>query len=230
MNPFLTFIIILPWIVSLIFIAGSLYGLINSGPRWDIILSIAIFSAIFIILTVVLFRTFTLKGSLIKFSGAEAMDESNRRKITNVVIFVTYCGLLVLVLALLNSASFEYWFGIGGFILGVSLLISGISHLRSASIPANMELDLVPKDRLDRMERALSTYLAKQNYVLAFSILAGIAIIYFYLFMQLDRYVSIVDLLGLLFLLISSCGWFILYGKSMKKKLNGLRQQVTSMK
>jgi len=217
MNPFLNLIFLIPLIVSLLLLVGSFIGLILTGPRWDIILSILIFGVISSYLIFALRKASTREGSLIKFPGSNAVNESTRRKITTVYLSAVYLGLFSLALILFNFKSLRNWLGIGGFVLGLAFLFSGISLFRSARSLEALTSESAAQNRLHLLKRSISVNLKRRNYILIINAFAGIILVWFYLFYDGALYFSVLDLFGFIFFLSSFCVWFVLHGKSMQQ-------------
>jgi hypothetical protein len=225
MNPFLTFLIFVPLLASLFVVAGSVLGLTLHGPRWDIISIILIFSVISLFLSFLFKRSLTSDGSLITIPGNNT-NESLRRKFTNVVLFPAYLVLLSMALFIFNTYALRGWMGTVGFLLGLSLLLSGYLHLRSVrNKPLSMFGDGY-QNRLALFEQTTATFLKTRNMVLILNAFVAIITIWFYFHSQGAQVLSRLDFFGLLFLLGTSCVWFVDCGNVMQNKVNLLKKQL----
>jgi len=225
MNPFLTFLILVPLLASFVVVAGSIFGLTLHGPRWDIISIILIFSAISLYLSVLFKRSFTIDGSLMTIPGNNT-NEPLRRKFTNVVLFPAYLVLLSMVLFIFKTHSLRGWIGSAGFLLGFSLLLSGFLHHRSVRIEPPSSSGDEYQHRLALFEQTAVTFLKTRNIVLILNALVGIISVWFYFYSQGAHLLSQLDLFGLLFLLGTSCIWFVECGKAMRNKVDVLKKQI----
>ncbi len=225
-NPFLLFLILVPLLVSLIFTIGSVFGLLSHGPSWDIIFSIVMFSAISYYLILLLQRVSTLQGSLIEFPNSNLVNESIRRKVTSFLLTITYLVLFALAFLLFNIKSLKNWLGAGSFVLGLAMLLSGISYVQFGGISQLKPSDPSTANKLTSLESSLAGHLKARNYILLLHPILGVCLVLLYQFAGWTDYFSIWDLSGFLFLLASSCIWFILYGISMKKQVEALRKRI----
>jgi hypothetical protein len=222
-NPFVTFLVLLPLVVALILGAGTIFGLIRYGPRWDIITALIIFVIISGALGVLLART--SKTSLIEFPGAEEIDVAGKRRVTVFVLLVLYISLFLFFWLIFNVELVRNWLGAICIMLALSMIYSGVLQLRQAhSLAPERSKELVAAE-IRQHELFLSTYKKTTRWLVVSSAITGLSVPVLFSILDGDRYISMLDLVGLILLLASIVIWFILRGVSVQKKFGILLHQ-----
>lgn len=224
MNPFVAFLILFPLVVSVILASGAVVGLMKHGLRWDIISALIILVVIGGSLLVLLKRTFSTP--LLEFPGSDQVDVSVRKKLTVFSLSVIYLALGLMAVLLIDVGSVRNWVGVVCFALGLLMCYSGISQLNPARTlqPEQSKESIASEVRI--LETSLSAFRKTRNYLLSSSILTAIFAVLLYKLMDGDRFFSIFDLFGSLFLLGTIVVWFVLNGISRQKKVIALRRQL----
>lgn len=210
MNPFLSFLILVPLLVSLVLCAGLLLLLWHKGPRLGIAIPLLLISGISVYLLLVFKKTFSPKDAEFAIPGSEILNEADRKSLTSFYLILTYlvlgfCGLL-----LFNYDSMRGWVGMLGFLMGITLLWSGIMMARSETA--------ITRSAYFRINRSLYPRRKRVFFILAVSI--GFVILLQYRFAPWWKTISTWDISGILFLLASACVWLVLSDMKVIKSKN----------
>jgi len=227
MNPFVAFLILFPLLVAGVFTLGAAYGLMKHGLQWDIVAAFVFFSAICGCLIVLLKRT--SRGPYLDFPGSGQVDVSVRKKLTARVLLAAYLVLgffALLLLHIVNIESLRNWVGLTFILFGLALWYSGISQLHRAKTfqPQVSSESLV--SQLQRIERSLASLVRTRNFLLFSATWTGLSLIVLYWLAEGARYVSLLDMLGFLFLMFSIWIWIALYRISLQKKMLALKRRL----
>jgi hypothetical protein len=217
MNPFLTFLIVLPLLVAALLMLGALGGLAQHGLRWDILAALIVAGSIGAYLVWLLRRTLTAKGSILEFAVTPELNETTqqfRQRLTPVVLLGTYVLLAILAIVLFGLESLRHWLGGFCFILGSLLLTFGLLAGRSfQQPPSGAQARTIQATLLDR---SLTTTIRARNYILISHAALALYVTWAYQASNGAGHLSLFDLTGFLFLLGSSAVWFILRGRALK--------------
>jgi len=224
MNPsFFTFLL-LPFLLSLIFLIGTFAGILIHGPKWDITIGFIIFASLTTYLGFMMQKAASKKGSLIEYPGSEKVPTQTRIFQTNFVIISTFVYLLGLGLFIFNIKHVRNFPGLGFSVLGLVLWYSAISNLiRSRNFKFGDNKEAL-NNQLNSFERAFRVHAKFQAvFILSLIILALIASFYF-VSTPASNYFSLFDLIGFLFFLTGYGLWFVLRRLSLKIKMEILKK------
>jgi hypothetical protein len=228
MNPFLAFLICVPLAVAFILDLVVIYcAIFLAGPVGEKIAAIIVLTAIATSLIYLLVRS--SRAPLLDFAGSERVDAATRQSVTNLIVATMYVVLFGGALALGIIEHLRYWIGIGCAILGSLMLYSGIVHLKQArDLPRDWTPELITS-YLARHEVLSPAHRKTRNWLIACFLITAIFAWPAFRFSQAEQYISVSDLLGILFLLASAVSWVILTGISLEKKVIVLRHHLESL-
>ena len=207
MNPFLSALIFAPLLFTLMVSAGSLYLLFTVGPRKDIVASFVLGTVFCSYLIYLFWKTLSPKGSLVDIPAVENISEEVRKSLTNQDIFVAYLALGIAGALFIGYEAIKGLPGLFAFLLGVFLLWSAIIILR-AETPITRSVDY-------KLTRAALPR-KKKVYFLLIGVI-GLAIFLSHRYIPSWQFISIWDIYGALFFLVSTCVWLALVERKQKK-------------
>jgi len=224
MNPFVTFLIVVPLIVSGTLTIAAAILLIEEGPKWDFIAAFLVLLAISGSL-VLLFKR-TSRSSLVDFSGSERIEDSVRRSLTTFTLIILYSVLIAIGFALFSIDSLRNWLGALCMILGLLMCFSSAVQLWHKSVPQLSQSREIITKQIKVLEISLSSYTLTRSVLLVSLILMGISLVTLYKFLGWNYYLSLLDLTGFLFLGLSTWLWYTANGIARRKTLEIFRQQL----
>jgi hypothetical protein len=213
MNPLMTFLIVVPFAAAVILTVGAALGLLKHGARWDILAAFIIFIILSTFLGFLFLRI--SKSPLLELPGSAQSDIMVRKRATTFVLAVTYGTLLIIFVLFFNLEHIQNWIGVVSLFLGVSMIYSGINHLKQATKP---QKELTAQE-VKQYEALAEAYKKTKIWLILSSVLTGSFVPIIFIFFDGPRYISVLDLSGLLFLLASIMIWLILRGVSAQKRL-----------
>ncbi len=208
MNPFITLLITLPLIATVLLMIGLLAMIVQG--EWEGIILFIFFGGIAAYLVKLLQRTATVEGGTVELPVSPEIAESSRpfRKRMTIMVLLEVYGLAgFLVIALVGFESLRYWIGGICFILGILLLISGWQAKQSFQ-----QASSGPESRATQialLDQSLTTIRRSRNYVLVAYPLIALYLAWTYHASQGEGSFSLFDLVGVLFVLAASAFWFI---------------------
>lgn len=220
MNPFLTLLIALPLIATALLMFAMLGILVEQGPRWDnlpFFIFFIIFGGIAVYLMRLLRRTATTEGGIVELPVGPEMEEATRpfrKRLTTIVLLEVYGLAGGVAIAAFGFESLRYWIGGICFILGILFLISAWLADRSfQQPPSGPEARAI---QISWLDQALTTTRKARNYILVSCPLLALYVTWTYHASHGEGYFSLVDLIGMLFLLATSALWFITRVRALK--------------
>jgi phosphatidylglycerophosphate synthase len=223
MNPFVAFLIVVPLFVSIVLFVGAFFGLIQHGPRSDIIAAIIILAIMSCALGFLLVKT--SKTRLIEFPGRQQVDVAVRRRETIFLLTIIYGGLILIAVLVFKIEHIRNWLGAICTVLASLIIYSGIHQLKQANgNGCGSPADFVGGE-IRRYEAFLSTYKKTRSWLVASSLTTAFCLSVLFWLLNGDRYISVLDLVGLLFLLGGIVIWFRLIGRLVQKKMFFLRHK-----
>ena len=224
MNPFVAFLIVVPLLVSGILTIAAGVLLLQEGPKWDFLVAFFVLLAISGSLVLLLRRT--CRGSMLEFPGSDQIQESVKRDLTAFVLIILYAVLIGMGLLLFSVHSLRYWPGVLCVILGLLTFFSSAFQLRQKQVPQLGQPRETITKQIKLIETSLSSHALTRNVLLVSLILMGFFLVVLYTLFTLDRYFSMLDVAGFMFLGISLWVWFATNGIARRKKLETIRRQL----
>lgn len=200
MNPFLSILIFVPLVISLIMCIGFLYLLFKVGAESGIILGLLVTGGLSGYLIYLFKKTFSAEGALFEIPGVSNIPDNKRKNIANLHIFSAYVALILLGLFIFDYELMAGWFGILSVFMGLFLIWSAICIVREKE-PISQSVDF---------HTARATYPQKKTIFYIFAIGLGGIITFSYMYVPSWQFISAWDISGVLFLLACSCLWLVL--------------------
>jgi len=226
MNPFLTLLIILPLIATVLLMLGMLGSFFWQGPRWDVlpfIIFFVIFGGIAVYLVRLLRRTVTAEGGIVELPVSPEMKEATRpfrKRLTTMVLLEVYGLAGCVAIAAFGFESLRYWIGGICFILGILFLISAWLADRSfQQVPSGPEARAA---QIAWLDQSLTTTRKSRNYILVSFPFLAFYMTWTYQASHGEGSFSLFDLIGVLFVLATSALWFVMRVRA----LSTLRENV----
>lgn len=207
MNPFLSTLIFVPLLFSLIVLVGSLYFIFTEGPRKDSVASF-ILSSVFCVYLIRLFtKTLSPNGALLESPGSENISDELKRSLTNQDILVAYIVLGCAGFLFVGYDTIKGLLGVFAFFIGIFLVWSALTITRSKT-PITQSVDF-------QVTRA--TLPRNKNIYFVSMAIVGIGILLFYSYIPSSHFISSWDIAGVLFFLACSMLWLFLVDRKGKE-------------
>ena len=213
MNPFLSFLLFVPFLVSLIFCLGALVVLFEEGPSIGMTIVFLIMAGLCGYLGYLFKKTLSSAEAILKVPDGENLTDWQKKRLTNLDLLATFIGLSICGLFLFDYYLMEGWFGFLAFCLGLFLIVSGIrmlcsNKLLSRSIDFQLARSSLPRNKL---------------IIFIFTGGLGAIVIFSYKYLPSWQFISIWDISGVLFLLVSSCVWLVILERKRIADANELK-------
>lgn len=212
MNPFLTFLVVVPWIVSLILVFGLLLAVVKEGFPLGLDVVLMFVAGLSVYLTLLLKRTTSAKGSLLVFPGSDTVGEATKKSQTNLVLFYTYVALGILASLIFSYEAMRGWPGILAVVMGMVLLWSGIQVAISKVPAGKLEFSQLMITRSFYPKRTVATVIGAAT--------IGAITVWLYRYSDSWKDASVWDVAGFLFFLVSACFWVILYDWKVQRRID----------
>lgn len=208
MNPFLSALIFVPLLFSLVLLIGCLYLIFSVGFRKDAVAGFILSSLFWGYLLKLFKKTLSPKGALLDTPGLENISEEQKRSLTNQDILVTYIVLGVTGFLFLGYDNLKGLPGIFAFFLGMFLVWSAIAVTRSRTqIIESVDF-----------KATRSTLPRNKNIYLVFTAVVGMGILLCYNYLPSWHFISPWDIAGVVFFLACSILWVFLVDCRGKEK------------
>lgn len=200
MNPFLIFLIVIPFISALIFAVMLAISTLEKGFLIDYAAGILLMGGISIYLGKLLWKSLSVQAGMLEFPNGKHAGKTEKRQLGSLYLLSAYIVLGVAGAVLFTYETVKGVLGVLGFLMGTTLLISGLAICRSRKY----------------IQQALDYRLARSWYPrnqTVYFVIAGIigSLIYLtYRFLPSWKVVSPWDVAGVIFLLLSTCMWLFL--------------------
>ena len=200
MNPFLSFLIFIPLIVSFVLSLGAAVVLYKDGPSVGMVMVFSAMSGICGYLIYLFINPLSLKEGSLQYPGGEKLTDWQKKRLTNLDLLSAYTALTIGGLFLFDYELMKGWFGALAFVMGLVLVWSAISILRtSKAISQSFEF-----------QAARAFYPRRKTFFYLFAAGLGAIILFSYHFVDSWQFISPWDISGVLFLLACSCLWLTL--------------------
>jgi hypothetical protein len=208
MNPFLVFLIAVPFVAAVIFAVMLVATLIEKGFLIDYAVGILLLGSISIYLGKLLWKNLSVQAGMLEFPGGEHVGELERKQLGNLYLFIAYVVIGVAGVVLFTYETVKGIFGALGFLMGTTLLISGVAIYRSGRyIQGSLDYRL-----------ARSWYPRNSTLYLVIMSVIGSLIYLMFRFLPNWKTVSHLDVAGVIYLLLSTCVWLFLTDRRSKRE------------
>lgn len=198
MNPFVAFLILVPLLISLIAVLAVTAILLEKGPSSGLLLTLAIFLSISGALGFLLKRT--SRSPFIEFPGSDRLDEGTQRQLTTFFVSVIFVTLTLIALLFINLSSMRNWLGGLSVLLALLMVCSSVHHMRQTRRGPLSGLGQTTGQEIERGGLLVSATTVARNLFPASLILMGVSVLVLYWGFGGDRYLSVLDVGGLLLL------------------------------
>jgi drug/metabolite transporter (DMT)-like permease len=219
MNPFISFLIVVPLALCIIVDAVAIYSAIFLGaPTVAIIFVLTPLSAVLVYLFMRARR-----NPFLDFKGAQNADPAARNFLTNFVLIVIYVALFGGLAFVLQVNNARYWIGSICTIFGIFMLASAVLQVIRLKRHVNKAARESNDAALYRLEQYQSVVVPEKKMrkwlIVSFLIAAVLAWPIFTSF-NLGRFLSVFDLFGLLFLSGAVVLWVVISGMALDRNTN----------
>ncbi len=197
MNPFLSALIFVPLLFSLLVSIGCLYLLGTGDFGKDVIIYLILSSVFFAYLLKLFVKTLSPKGALLEIQGVENISQELNISLTNQDVFATYFVLICGGFIFYDYTTIKGLLGVFTFCMGIFLISSGIVIILSKTpIKQSVEFQITR-----------STLPSNKNIYFSFAAILAIGILSSYNYFSSWQHISSLDIAGVIFLLVSSMIW-----------------------
>jgi len=220
-NPFLAFLICIPLVLTIMLDVAAIYSVLfppgeifTNAPLSGKIGAICVLTTITAYLLYLLVRTF--RRPFLEFKGSEKLPPAAKQQLSNFVLAATCAGPLILIFALIRIQHVRYWIGAGSGILGLFMVYLGIVELNQRRNVLSFGKKESIVSQSEQYKAVISGNRTRNLLIALFLTVALLAWPAFH-FSNADRFLSVFDLLGTLFLLASVIFWLKASGVSGPK-------------
>lgn len=179
-------------------------GLIETGSIGDYLFGVVVLGSISAVLGKLLWKSLSVEGGKFDLHGAENVNEKKSDSLGNMYLAIAYIVIGVGGIILLRYDAVKGLLGFLGFLMGTTLLVSGLAiHISCRAVKNSIEYQL-----------ARSWYPRDRTIYIVISGIGGTTIYLAYKFLPSWKFVSPWDVAGLLFLILCSCIWVFLSDNS----------------
>ncbi len=204
MNPFVTFLIVVPFVLSGFLLLGSVWSLVMRGPHWDILFANVLFGGISVGLIYLLIRM--SRSAVLDEKELERISHAEKRTLTNITLLVTYIVLFIGLAITMSLAVLRHWLGVVAIVMALSMIVSGLWERKRHQII--QDSDTKPPDVNESRELLFTAYRRTKNWVLITSGLMIVSTSFLFLYFDGNRLISNLDFIAFVCLIGSVVFWF----------------------